>query len=90
MMGYSISQEKYEKLERNRREGRLCSMNNGRGGCSARATVRQHTLNWYYEEEKLRGDPPREGTSVLCRRHANEMPPGYEGRNFTVVSEERF
>lgn len=89
-MGYDLSWEQGEKLERYRREGRLCAVSTGRGGCFNRATVRQTQESWYYEGDKLEGKPPRAVEMTLCVRHARQYPAGYEGVNFRVVAQERF
>jgi hypothetical protein len=89
-MGYSISQEQYEKLERHKREDRLCAMSTGRGGCFNRATVRQTVDSWYYAEDRANGVTPHRITQTVCSRHAKTMPVGYDGTNFRVLSEERY
>lgn len=49
-MGYDISQAKYEKLEKNRSEGRLCGgATMAKAGCSIRATRREITETWNYK-----------------------------------------
>lgn len=82
-MGYSITAEKHQKIEALRREGRLCQTNNGRGGCSARATVQQTVEDWNYRvgegESTVR-------TMVHCARHARRFPAGFRGVNFVVLS----
>jgi len=86
-MGYSISHEKWEKLEALRREGRLCRMDREH---TTRATVMIRQESWYYEEDKLAGKPPHVDEMPFCPRHARMMPPGYEGANFRVLSHRRF
>lgn len=84
-MGYDISQEQYEKLERLRREGRQCAMSTGRGGCFNRATYREVHEHWtYHIDEGQR----TERTMVFCGRHASL--PGAQGVNYRVLSVERF
>lgn len=84
-MGYSISHEKWEKLEALRKEGRLCRMDREH---TTRATVMVRQETWPY----VLGEP---GTGTVdempfCPRHARLMPPGYEGVNFRVLSHRRF
>jgi hypothetical protein len=88
-MGYSISQEQHEKLERNRAEGRLCCVSTGRGGCFNRATVRQTVESWYYEKDRLAGEPPHVDTQVICASHSRGGLYD-EGTNFRVLAKERF
>lgn len=83
-MGYSITEEQYQRLERNRREGRQCHMSTGRGGCFTRATVAQTSESWPYH---IGEGERRVATTTFCKRHASE--PGYEGVNFRVLSTER-
>ncbi len=80
-MGYSITQEQWERLEALRRIGRRCAMNTGRGGCFATATYEEDHESWVYEIGEGRRD---ETTMVFCGRHRNEV--GYEGRNFRVLA----
>lgn len=84
-MGYDISQEQYEKVERLRSEGRQCAMSTGRGGCFNRATWTELHECWLYELEQ--GDRT-EHHMVFCGRH--HSAPGTEGRNFRVLSSARF
>lgn len=83
-MGYSISQEQHDKLERNRREGRLCAMSTGRGGCFTRATWRERWESWPY---KIGEGHRLVSIMTHCGRH--HLEPGYEGMNFRVLSVER-
>lgn len=90
-MGYSISEEQYNKLEMLRRTGRLCAMATGRGGCFSKATVRVTTRDWYYPSDKDAGEPPKgEGVMTFCVRHAKTLPVGLEGPNYTVLAQERY
>jgi hypothetical protein len=89
-MGYSIDADTYDKLERNRREGREC-----RGGsryCTTRATRRVFMDTWMNESDKAAGEAPRipadeDKGMTLCTRHTNTL--GIEGLNFTVRRIER-
>jgi hypothetical protein len=87
-MGYSLSQEQYEKLEQNRREGRLCCVSTGRGGCFSRATRRLTHESWPYEQDRKDGKPPTIGTVVACTRHAT--PAWQEGLNYRTTKVEKF
>lgn len=87
-MGYSLSQEQYEKLERNRQEGRLCSVSTGRGGCFSRATVRWTTNSWMYAEDRQAGKAPEVTTSVVCTRHNRDD--WHHGTNYEVISTDKF
>lgn len=87
-MGYSITWEQHEKLEKNRRDGRLCQFSTGRGGCFTRATTKVTQDSWNYATEKDAGETPHVHVMTLCTRHA--MPVGYEGMNFTVTATEKF
>ena len=86
-MGYSLSQEQWEKLESHRHEGRQCAMSTGRGGCFSRATYKVTSNSWVYESNKLSGDAPPVHTMVFCTKHTE--PVGYEGGNFTVTAVEK-
>ena len=59
-MGYSISWETHERIEKNRREDRLCQ---GSGRCSTRAT------------RVIVIDSPGRGrqTHVCCKKHTDEL-----------------
>lgn len=84
-MGYSIDAATHDKLERNRRDDRLC-----RGGhryCITRATRRVFMDSWAYDSHKAAGMTPyrtadEDPGMTLCTRHANSLPT--EGTNFTV------
>jgi hypothetical protein len=89
-MGYDISQEQHDKLERNRREDRLCAVATGRGGCFNRATVKATEEAWVYEEDRLAGEPPVIRTMKLCTRHAKPEAGYLEGTNYRVISLEKF
>jgi hypothetical protein len=79
-MGYDISQETHERIEKNRRDGRLCQ---GSGRCSTRATKLVQQRCWPYRVGE--GDLS-ERPMVMCAKHASEFPAGYVGVNFEVVS----
>jgi hypothetical protein len=86
-MGISISEEKHQKLEANRRAGRLCASGNSRAGCSVRATKKVVQDSWIYrigEGEVSRHEMP------MCTRHARQFPVGFEGVNFRVLSIKEF
>ena len=84
-MGYSITQKRADRLEQLRQEGRLCAMNNGRGGCANRATVlvSEQFFPYHLDQEK-----PQLLTTTLCTRHA--MPVGFEGDNFRILSSQTY
>jgi len=87
-MGYDISQARYEKLERNRRDGRLCGgATMARAGCSIRATVKLTEETWIY---RVGEGTPRITTMTVCTRHARQTPVGFEGVNFRVTGMETF
>jgi hypothetical protein len=86
-VGYSISMEQANKLERNRREGRLCAMSTGRGGCFTRATWVEKGDSWYYEEDMVAGKEPHPLVHTVCAKH--RMGAGYKGRNFVVHTSEK-
>jgi hypothetical protein len=99
-VGYSMSQEQVEKLERFASEGRTCRMatrwrENGGSNCFNRAIHRTTELTWSYCEDKnafdadpTTGPAPRLTVGTFCQRHV--MPAGFEGGNFRVVRVERF
>jgi hypothetical protein len=87
-MGYSLSQEQWEKLEQNKREGRLCCVSTGRGGCFNRATRRLTQHSWPYEADRQAGKTPDLHVAVACARHAT--PDWQEGLNFTTLKVEKF
>jgi hypothetical protein len=87
-MGYSISQEQYERSEKNRREGRQCCVSTGRGGCFNRATRRLTQDTWVYAEDRQAGKSPEIHVAVACPRHA--APDWQEGTNFTTLKVEAF
>jgi hypothetical protein len=87
-MGYSLSQEQYEKLQRNKAEGRLCCVSTGRGGCFTRATRRLTHESWPYESDRAAGKPPTIGVVVACTRHST--PDWQEGLNFRTIKVEKF
>ena len=88
LMGYSISQDQHDKLEKHRREGRLCCVATGRGGCFNRATRRLTQDTWPYDRDRQAGKPPTRHVAVACARHAT--PDWQEGTNFTTLSVEAF
>jgi hypothetical protein len=65
-MGHSISSQVHDKLEANRRNGRLCA--GGRNHCTTPATVKVITT----DDEAGR----TYGPAKFCRRH-NVYPVGY-------------
>jgi hypothetical protein len=87
-MGYSISEEQYEKLRANQREGRQCCVSTGRGGCFNRATRRLTQETWSYEADRKAGKPSTTHVAVACPRHAT--PAWQEGLNFTTTKVEKF
>lgn len=87
-MGISISEDKYQKMEKLRREGRLCQSGDSRAGCAIRATVRSAQETWTY---RIGEGESQTNTAVFCLRHARRYAlPGSEGVNFRVLSTERF
>src|SRR5215831_3291963 len=76
-MGYSISQEQHERLERNRRAGRLCAMSTGRGGCFTAATTAHLTESWPYAIGEGRS---RLHTQHFCGRHSSVCAVGVNFR----------
>ena len=86
-MGISIDEATHQKIERNRREGRLCQgACRSRVGCTVRATWRITSRGWTYTVG--------EGTDhvndmVMCGRHAREWTPGSGGVNFIVLAKTR-
>jgi hypothetical protein len=83
-MGYSLDQDQWETLERNKRDGRLCGMATGKGGCFTRATWKQTDEVWTYN---IGEGESHLSEITLCGRH--KMEPGYEGTNFRVLSVEK-
>lgn len=84
-MGYSITHEQHQRLERLKAEGRDCKMSTRGGGCFNRATRKATQQSFPY---KL--DEGNESTHVmtLCTRHV--YPVGYEGVNFRVTKVEKY
>lgn len=80
-MGYSISQEQWEKLQRYEREGRRCAFSTTGGGCFNRATTGVTQESWTY---KVGEGDSREHEMTLCTRHAEDV--GYQGVNFRVTA----
>lgn len=80
-MGYSMSQEQHDKIERNRRMGRLCS--GGRHFCVTPATRRVTSWTWTH---KIGEGKAHESELLLCTRHARTYSVGFEGVNFIVKS----
>lgn len=83
-MGYSLSQEQFERLEANRRAGRQCAMATGRGGCFTRATWKETHESWPYA---IGEGESKVSEMVFCGAHHN--PEGYRGVNFVVRSVEK-
>jgi hypothetical protein len=83
-MGYSISEETYERIERNRREERLCQ---GSTRCSTRATRIVTQRCWLYTIEE---GPETLEDMKMCTRHANTLPVGFRGVNFIVTQVQPF
>jgi hypothetical protein len=82
-VGYSISAELHDKLEKNRRENRLCNgAARSRAGCSTRATTVVVTESWVYRIGE--GKSTRHEVR-MCTRHARQTPIGFSGVNFRVV-----
>jgi len=63
-MGYSITQKTADRINRYRREDRLCQ---GSGRCSSRATY----VILFRSEGKI-------GTHVLCKRHLRQTLDGFK------------
>ena len=97
-MGYSVSQETYERIERNRLNRRLCQ---GSSRCSQRATRFAIALLDDNETENVGGGTTtysvtkpawRWSVMVMCKRHADEMiawPAYVNGANLAVLSLDR-
>jgi hypothetical protein len=83
-MGYSITQEKWERLEALRREGRLCCMDREH---VTKATVMVTQESWTY---KIGEGESHVDEMPFCPRHARQVPEGYEGVNFRVLSHRKF
>jgi hypothetical protein len=82
-MGYDISQETYERIEQNRRDGRLCQ---GSSRCSTRATWKVDQRSWIY---RIGEGEASEHPMVMCAKHARQYPAGYRGVNFEVLAIEQ-
>jgi tRNA isopentenyl-2-thiomethyl-A-37 hydroxylase MiaE len=79
-MGYSISNDLHQKLERNRSEGRLCGGAVRSGpGCSRRAILKVYT------DEDIAGKTY--GPTKLCKRHSYDdyAQLGYQYANGPIV-----
>lgn len=85
-MGISITGEQAAKLDKNRREGRLCAMSTRNGGCYTRASVLLTERVWTHYVG--RGES-HISTQTLCTRHGREIAVS-GGVNFEVISAERF
>jgi hypothetical protein len=85
-MGYSITEETYNKIEANRQAGRLCS--GGSRHCATKATRKVTSEVWLSkigEGEMHVGKP-----LTLCTTHAKPYHEGFRGVNFIVLSVEKF
>jgi hypothetical protein len=76
-MGYDMSEAQYNRLERNRADGRMCAMSTGRGGCFNRANrmVVQEATNLDTDGNPFDTMHP-EGhvdTMPFCKRHADDL-----------------
>jgi hypothetical protein len=82
-MGYSISQDQHLRIEKNRREGRLCGgPSNHQCPVAATYTIAKDTF--YYEGGvEVRKVHTETG---MCTRHARLFPVGYRGENFLVTA----
>lgn len=83
-MSYDLTQEQYNRLARNRREGRVCATLTSGGGCFARGTWRETVEFWPY---KIGMGKRQEVSWTHCSHH--HLPVGYEGTNFRVLTSER-
>ena len=81
-MGYSILKSTGDKLERNRREDRLCR-GTGRS-CVTRAKWRVTQEAWMYRIGE--GASWTDDKLTVCNVHARDLYPGYQGVNFRVIS----
>ena len=73
-MGHSITEETHNKIETNRRAGRLCA--GGYRHCTAKAI-------WKIDLDGNKG-------WIMCTRHAKDFHVGYRGQNFTVTGKCKF
>jgi hypothetical protein len=91
-MGFSVSQETWEKDQKLVREGRKCVCSGMRRGlgCMSRATVRATQETWTYAEDRAAGKPPTVSVVVYCSRHAKPEAGWLEGTNYRTLSVERF
>jgi hypothetical protein len=82
-MGFSITADKAAKLDRNRREGRLCGgPTRDRAGCASRATWQVVEEVWTH---RLGVGRSRVNSLLMCKRHAMLFHSGYCGVNFRVI-----
>lgn len=82
-MGISITEAKAQKLDKNRREGRLCGgPTRSRAGCATRATWQLVEEVWTHN---LGVGKSRVTILPVCKRHAMQLPAGYCGVNFRVL-----
>lgn len=82
-MGYSISEATHRKLEKNRREGRLCcGATAARYGCLTRATIEATQESFAYRLDEGEGLALK---SRYCARHL----PREDGVNFRVIAARR-
>lgn len=83
-MGHSITEATHQKIEKNRREGRLCGgATRSRSGCTTRATFVKTSEVWTY---KIGEGEPQVLDMPVCKRHAAQTPVGYAGVNFRVTA----
>lgn len=80
-MGYSISADTARRLDRNRRNGRLCV--GGNRYCTTPATKVISTTS--YPVTYGQGTPST-GDMLMCGRHAKPYHAGFAGINFRVNS----
>lgn len=85
-MGYSITGEQHDRMEANRREGRLCQ--GGVRSCTVRATRKVTVTSDAYND----GRYVHTSTITYCPRHARMYGGyvGYRGANFVVDAVEKF
>ena len=82
-MGFSITQDKADKISKLRAEGRLCGgPTRTRAGCTTRATWQVIEEVWTHN---LGVGKSRVTILPMCKRHATAMHAGYCGLNFRVI-----
>lgn len=84
-MGYSISAATHDKIEQNRRDGRLCAGGASRHGCTTPAKVRVTTQSWPHA---IGEGQMTERQMTFCERHWRTLPT--RGVNFDVTGYERY